>query len=196
MMSQTPEVVPSQHFPLVNITQKILWERTNQGYYLKRGWAGNEMMRSRMEGKEAQGKSCPFSYDTFSYLEFTELLGFGINGLGFYPYFELFTCYLIKYFLTSFSVCPPSGSPLTGVLNVVFHTILTPFSFSVFLFNFQSLKILKQWQFFLLLRDIPTALNSQARGRNRAAVLHHSHSNTRSEPRLWPTPQLTATPDP
>ena len=29
-----------------------------------------------------------------------------------------------------------------------------------------------------------------------AAGLHHSHSNARSEPRLWPTPQLMATPDP
>ena len=39
---------------------------------------------------------------------------------------------------------------------------------------------------------------SQARGRigARAASLHHSHSNARSEPRLWPTPQLTETPDP
>ena len=29
-----------------------------------------------------------------------------------------------------------------------------------------------------------------------AAGLHQSHSNTRSEPRLQPTPQLTAIPDP
>lgn len=34
------------------------------------------MMRSGIEGKEAWGKSCPFFYDTLSYLEFTELLGF------------------------------------------------------------------------------------------------------------------------
>ena len=39
---------------------------------------------------------------------------------------------------------------------------------------------------------------SQARGRVRAvaAGLCQSHSNTRSEPRLRPTPQLMATPDP
>ena len=39
---------------------------------------------------------------------------------------------------------------------------------------------------------------SQARGRIRAAAigLHHSHSNSRSEPHLQPTPQLTATLDP
>ena len=29
-----------------------------------------------------------------------------------------------------------------------------------------------------------------------AAGLYHSHSNARSEPRLQPTPQLIATPDP
>ena len=38
---------------------------------------------------------------------------------------------------------------------------------------------------------------SQARGRIRAVatVLRQSHSNLGSEPRLQPTPQLTATPD-
>ena len=29
-----------------------------------------------------------------------------------------------------------------------------------------------------------------------AAGLHQSHSNTKSKPCLWPTPQLMATPDP
>ena len=39
---------------------------------------------------------------------------------------------------------------------------------------------------------------SQARGPigATAAVLHHGHSNARSEPRLRPTPQLTASWDP
>ena len=39
---------------------------------------------------------------------------------------------------------------------------------------------------------------SQARGviGATAAGLHHSHSNTGSEPSLRPTPQRTATPDP
>ena len=39
---------------------------------------------------------------------------------------------------------------------------------------------------------------SQARGQIRpiAASLWHSHRNTRSEPCLQPTPQLTAMPDP
>ena len=39
---------------------------------------------------------------------------------------------------------------------------------------------------------------SQARGRIQpaAAGLHHRHSNARSKPRLQPTAQLTATPDP
>ena len=39
---------------------------------------------------------------------------------------------------------------------------------------------------------------SQARGPTgaTAADLHHSHSNVGSEPRLQPTPQLMAMPDP
>ena len=48
-------------------------------------------------------------------------------------------------------------------------------------------------------RAAPVAYGaSQARGRIRAvaAGLHHSHSNTGSEPHLRPTPQLTATLDP
>ena len=48
-------------------------------------------------------------------------------------------------------------------------------------------------------RAAPVAYGDpQARGliRAGAAGLCHSHSNTRSELRLQPTPQLTATPDP
>ena len=48
-------------------------------------------------------------------------------------------------------------------------------------------------------RAKPTAYRSfQAGGWIGAAAagLHHSHSNTRSKPHLWPTPQLMATPDP
>ena len=52
---------------------------------------------------------------------------------------------------------------------------------------------------FVLLRLHPPAHgSSQARGLIRAAAagLHQSHSKARSEPRLQPTPQLTAMPDP
>ena len=48
-------------------------------------------------------------------------------------------------------------------------------------------------------RATPTAYGgSHARGliEATAAGLHHSHSNTRSEPHLPPTPQLMATLDP
>ena len=48
-------------------------------------------------------------------------------------------------------------------------------------------------------RAIPVAYGgSQARGGTRATApgLHHSHSNTRYEPRLQPTPQLMSTLDP
>ena len=53
--------------------------------------------------------------------------------------------------------------------------------------------------YFFIFRAAPAACgDSQARGpiRATAADLYHSHSNTRSEPCLQPTPQLTATLDP
>ena len=53
--------------------------------------------------------------------------------------------------------------------------------------------------FFVFFRAAPTAHGgSQARGPIGAvaAGLHHSHSNTGSEPCLRPTPQLVAMPDP
>ena len=53
--------------------------------------------------------------------------------------------------------------------------------------------------FFCFFRATPSAHGgSQARGLIGAvaAGLRHSYSNTRAEPRLQPTPQLTAMPDP
>ena len=52
---------------------------------------------------------------------------------------------------------------------------------------------------FVFLGPHPVAYGgSQARGQigALAASLHHSHSNSGSEPSLWPTPQLRATLDP
>ena len=59
--------------------------------------------------------------------------------------------------------------------------------------------ILFSFLFFSFSRAAPSAYGgSQARGRVGAVAtsLHHSHSNTGSEPRLQPTPELTATTDP
>ena len=53
--------------------------------------------------------------------------------------------------------------------------------------------------FFWLFRAASMACGSSwARGRTRAtaASLHHSHSNARSKPRLWPTPLLATILDP
>ena len=53
--------------------------------------------------------------------------------------------------------------------------------------------------FFCLFMATPMAYgSSQARGQIRATVagLHHSHSNTGSEPCLQPVPHLIAMPDP
>ena len=64
------------------------------------------------------------------------------------------------------------------------------------------IKVFVSFLFFFVFchfRPAPVAYGgSQARGRIRAgaASLRHSHSNTRSKPCLWPTPQLTATLDP
>ena len=61
--------------------------------------------------------------------------------------------------------------------------------------------IQKDFFFFFFLvfsKAMPVAYGgSQARGLVGAiaASLHHSHSNAGSEPHLWPTPQLTATPE-
>ena len=51
---------------------------------------------------------------------------------------------------------------------------------------------------FCLFMKHPAYGSSQARGpiRTAAAGLHHSHSNTRSEPHLPPTPQLSGNADP
>ena len=57
---------------------------------------------------------------------------------------------------------------------------------------FLILLFFKLYFILLLFRAAPPAYRgSQARGqiRARAAGLHHSHSNARSEPYLWPTPQ-------
>ena len=62
-----------------------------------------------------------------------------------------------------------------------------------------SPKRLREHNLFLVFWATPAASGrSQARGPIGAiaAALHHSHSNTGSEPHLQPTPQLRATPDP
>ena len=58
-------------------------------------------------------------------------------------------------------------------------------------------KLHEGWNFVLAFQDL-THGDSEARCQIRAvaAGLHHSHRNARSKPRLQPTPQLTATPDP
>ena len=83
----------------------------------------------------------------------------------------------------------PAGQPVELKLLLFFSGFLFQ-SWCVYLNNF----------FFLLFfRATPTTYGgSQARGQIGpiATSLHHSHSKARSEPRLWPTPQLMAMPDP
>ena len=61
----------------------------------------------------------------------------------------------------------------------------------------QGISLRKFLSFFLcFLRLYPWHGGSQARDQTGAGAvdLYHSHSNARSEPNLWPTPQLKATP--
>ena len=82
---------------------------------------------------------------------------------------------------------PPSPWFISVPLNAV------PYIYHLFLF------FLSFFFSFVFFRASPTAHGSSlSRGliRATAANLGHSHSNTRSELSLWPTPHLTAMPDP
>ena len=81
------------------------------------------------------------------------------------------------------------GSPVLATFDE--SGMITLFVKDIFLFLF--------FVFFLFLGPLPVAYGgSQSRGSIGAvaAGLHHSHSNLGSKPRLRPTPQLMATPDP
>ena len=87
--------------------------------------------------------------------------------------------------------------PTHLILNVCYFVIYLLILFLFFLFLFYFLPFFLVFLFFS--RALPAAYGgSQARGLMGAvaASLHHSHSNARSEPRLQPTPQLTAMLDP
>ena len=84
---------------------------------------------------------------------------------------------------------------MNQMLHLVIMTLLYPLVWKSF--------SLKKFFFFLVFLAISLAApaaygGSQGRGLIGAVAtgLHHSHSNTGSEPRLQPTPQLTVTPDP
>ena len=81
------------------------------------------------------------------------------------------------------------SSQVISVLLFIHYIFRSYFMVFTFIYSF----------LFFPLRAAPVAYGgSQAGGRIGAvdAGLHHSHSNTRSETRLQPTPQLKATPDP
>ena len=75
---------------------------------------------------------------------------------------------------------------------------LIPFVFIFFFFLSFVFVVVVVVVIFAISWAAPAAYGgSQARGRIGAVAtgLHQSHSNSGSEPRLRPTPQLTATPD-
>ena len=103
-------------------------------------------------------------------------------------------------FLPPFLLLP---SPLFSFFS--FHFFFLPFLVphlfflpsSLILSLFSSFPFLPPIIFFLFLGPHPWHMEVPRLGRIRAtAAGHHSHSNTRSESCLQPSPQLTATPDP
>ena len=106
-------------------------------------------------------------------------------------------------FLKTFQISPLQASP-TFVEDLLFPPARTCRIFRGFIplqrfVNKYVSFYLFIYCLFAILRAAPTAYGgSQARDPIRAiaAGLHHSHSHTRSEPHLRPTPQLTATLDP
>ena len=88
------------------------------------------------------------------------------------------------------------------VLKKRLRGISAPFSKNVghIIKDIETTKTFRQcFSFFLFFRATSVSYgSSQAKGQTggTAAGLHHSHSNTRSEPHLQPTPPLTETLDP
>ena len=88
---------------------------------------------------------------------------------------------------------PASSQRQHPVLNPISHNRSSNYTSIFFLCVCVCMSI------FAISRAAPTEYGgSQARGRigSIATSLHQSHSNVGSKPRLWPTPQLTAMPDP
>ena len=101
-----------------------------------------------------------------------------------------------KYFVARQQIPQEYHTTTTGFLTSKIPDDIHGHSYIIWLFFLPSFLF-----FFLscLFRAEPVAYgSSQARGRIGAAAagLHHNHSNSRPEPHLQPTPQLTAMPDP
>ena len=92
------------------------------------------------------------------------------------------------------SLSPQLGTALKGGGTYVPHHSLT----SVQTASFPQCPSQDHFFFFFLRAALAAYGGSQAGGPIGAvaAGLHHSHSDARSKPRLQPTPQLTAMPDP
>ena len=100
-----------------------------------------------------------------------------------------------SWFLVGFiNHCATMGTPCNSYFfwtsSLSFHSAVGPAN--------QGTHPVQIWFFCLFVSLFRAACvaygGSQARGPMRAIAtsLHHRHSNTGSEPRLWPTPQLTA----
>ena len=87
---------------------------------------------------------------------------------------------------------------ISGLLIYISIFLPLPHCLNYYTFG-ESLEVIPHFCLFVFSRAAPEAYGgSQARGQIRsvATTLCQSHSNTGSEPRLRPTPELTPTPDP
>ena len=132
-------------------------------------------------------------YVNFNYVIF---LTYNIDSLCSFTFsliqlVEVYNFYLSKNQLLVSLISLKNIYYLTGFYSI----FITSFLLDLGLFCWGFILIL----FYLFLRATPMAHgSSQARGQIGAAAagLHQSHSKAGSEPRLQPTPQLMATPDP
>ena len=94
-------------------------------------------------------------------------------------------------------LCPLPATPAKNtLLDFKYH--LCDYFFQGCIPKYILCRFVCLFWFYCFLGLHPAYGNSQARGQIRAvaAGLHHSHSNTRSESRLQPTPQIMAVLDP
>ena len=107
----------------------------------------------------------------------------------------VFFVFLVLSYRRCFYILEMNPLSVASFANIFSHSVSCLFFLFSISFAVQKLFFL----FFWLFRAAPSAYGgSQTMGQIRAvaAGLRHSPSNTRSEPRLRPTPELTATLDP
>ena len=108
----------------------------------------------------------------------------------FWGIFMLFSIVVVPIYICGVKFWHQVMKKIYFYIWVFFPSSLPPFLLS-FLLPFLSLSLSLSLSFFCLFRATPMAYgSSQARGWIGATAASLCHSNTGSEPCLWPTPQL------